>query len=143
MRRYFAYGSNMNEQQMSLPNRAPNAKKVGVRELVDYEFFINERGVANIRKNEERRVFGIVFNISAEDEKNLDEREGVQYGTNTQEYIPSLDAFCYVAANTIESHTPRANYLEKIVEAANHNEFPTEYIAELESWFSKQTSPLS
>jgi|SRR3989338_5741048 len=143
MRRYFAYGSNMDAEQMSQPDRAPNAEKVETAKLAGYEFFINERGVANIRKKGERSVFGIVFNISDEDEKTLNVCEGVQHGTNIQEHLSSLDAFCYVAANTTESYTPRDGYLEKIVKAARDNDFPPEYIAELEGWFSKQTSPSS
>ena len=141
MRRYFAYGSNMDTEQMSQPERAPSAEKVETAKLTGYEFFINERGVANIRKKDGGSVFGVVFHISDEDEKALDKREGVQYGTNAKEHLPSLDAFCYIAANTTESHKPRDGYLEKIIKAARDNNFPPEYIAELEGWFNKQTSP--
>ena len=76
MRRYFAYGSNMDARQMK--ERCPQSEKQEIVELSGYEFFINKRGVANIRQNKDKKVVGIVYTISEDDEKELDKCEGVQ-----------------------------------------------------------------
>lgn len=133
MRPYFAYGSNMDAEQMR--ERCPQSKRQKVETLSGYEFFINGRGFANIRKNKNKNVFGVVYTISEEDEKELDICEGVQYGTNTKENSPLLDAFYYIAKDTNEG-PPRKGYLEKIIKAGQHkdNDFPKNYIDELKSW---------
>ena len=45
---YFAYGSNMSTTQMT--QRCPNSMFAGVAALDGWEFFINERGFANIKE---------------------------------------------------------------------------------------------
>ena len=116
--------------------RCPQSDKQEVGKLPGYEFFINGRGFANIRKNKNKNVYGIVYDITDGDEKRLDGFEGVQYGTNTKERSPSLDAYYYIAQNTDEA-LPKKGYLEKIIAAAEANNFSKEYVSELESWLKK------
>lgn len=135
MKRYFAYGSNMDEEQMAEPRRCPEAEKVGNAQLSGYEFFINVRGVASIREQENKIVYGIIYNISEADEKNLDLREG--FNKNPRDYdkkdLPELNAFFYI--DPIEENgSPREGYVENIIKVATVNNFPKEYIAELERW---------
>lgn len=131
MKRYFAYGSNMDKQQMR--ERCPQSKEIEKAELIGYEFFINARGVANVRQKEGGKVLGIVYEISEEDEKELNSREGVQYGTNIQVHSPELDAFYYVAKETADG-SPREGYLEKIIDACQEADFPSGYVQEIKSW---------
>lgn len=131
MKRYFAYGSNMDATQMK--ERCPQSKKKETAELLGYQFFINKRGVANIRQNGDKKVLGIVYDISEDDEKELDKHEGVQFGTNTQEKSLPLNAFYYVAKE-IEEGSPREGYLERIIKAGQENNFSEDYIYELKQW---------
>ena len=134
MKRYFAYGSNMDKQQMK--DRCPQSEKQEKAELSGYEFFINKRGVANIRPNKDKRVLGFIYNITKDDEEKLDSFEGVQYGTNTKQNSIALNAFHYMAKEINEGQ-PREGYLEKIIKAAQVNDFPKEYVTELERWLNK------
>lgn len=132
MKRYFAYGSNMSGEQMAQPDRAPDAKKVEVVELSNYEFFIDARGVASIREKRDKRVLGIIYLISRNDEKKLDKKEGVpKFYVKTK--LPILNAFTYID-QTIEEGQPRNGYLEKIIKAAQSHNLPKEYVAELIRW---------
>lgn len=131
VKRYFAYGSNMDERQML--ERCPQSEKQEIAELTGYEFFINKRGVANIRPKKGKRVWGIIYNITEDDEEKLDKFEGVKYGTNIKDNSALLNVFYYVAKETNEGQ-PREEYLEKITESAEAHNFPEEYIAELKRW---------
>jgi gamma-glutamylcyclotransferase (GGCT)/AIG2-like uncharacterized protein YtfP len=103
------------------------------KELIDFEFFINARGFANVRQKKGKVVRGIIYEISEDDEKELDICEGVQYGTNTKVHSPSINASYYLAKETNEGE-PKEGYLERIIEASTVAGFPSDYIDELKSW---------
>ena len=77
-RLYFAYGSNINLDQMEY--RCPNAQVVGPVVLEDYKllFRSNTRsaGVATIKPHKGRKVYGLLWKITPECEKSLDIYEG-------------------------------------------------------------------
>ncbi len=130
MKKYFAYGSNMDAEQMA--RRCPQSifqKKVT---LLRYEFFINNRGFASIRKKKDSQVWGIIYTITDSDEASLDRYEGYPeiYGKLD---LPELKALCYVDS-TKDNGLPRDGYLEKIIQASKLHGFPKEYIAELRRW---------
>lgn len=99
-RLYFAYGSNLSPEQMA--HRCPDSIFLGKATLPEYRWQVNERGVANVvpapapvssspqqadRKGRRHRddeeaaaVEGLVYAISAEDERHLDLYEGVAKG---------------------------------------------------------------
>lgn len=124
---------------MAEPERAPDAKKIGVVILSDYEFYIDKRGVASIRAVAGKSVTGVIFEISKKDEANLDRKEGIKAGIYIKRHVPQLNALCYVGT-TKEEGSPREGYLEKIVKAARDNNFSPEYIAELEGWINKKST---
>ncbi len=113
--------------------RCPQSTEVEKTELTDYEFFINARGVASIRLKKGKRVLGLIYEITEDDERELDKCEGVQYGTNTQIHSPSIDAFYYLAKEMSEGE-PREGYLEGIIKASSVAGFPSDYVEELKSW---------
>ncbi len=131
MKRYFAYGSNIDAAQMK--NRCPQSEKLEKAKLSGYEFFINKRGYANVRQNKDKVVYGIIYEITEDDENKLDHCEGVQYGTNIKPTSAELNAYYYLAKETNEGQ-PKEDYLKKIIRAAKNNDFPVEYISELENW---------
>ena len=75
---YFAYGSNINLNQMEY--RCPNAQVVGPVVLENYKllFRSNTRnaGVATIKPHKGRKVYGLLWKITPECEKSLDIYEG-------------------------------------------------------------------
>jgi gamma-glutamylcyclotransferase len=72
---YFAYGSNMQLEQMT--RRCPDSRYLGRGILHNYKWQINERGVANIYLSEGNWVEGLCFLLSPDDEEVLDVYEGV------------------------------------------------------------------
>lgn len=94
-RLYFAYGSNISPEQMA--HRCPDSIFLGKATLPEYRWQVNERGVANVvpvprrspqeerkgrrgRDDDDAAVEGLVYAISAEDERQLDLYEGVAKG---------------------------------------------------------------
>ena len=77
-RLYFAYGSNINLDQMA--HRCPKAKVVGPVTLEGYELTFRGRtdgnGVANIEPKEGSVVHGLLWRITPECEMSLDRYEG-------------------------------------------------------------------
>lgn len=71
-KKYIAYGSNMNVEQMS--RRCPNAKPIGKTVLKNYKLVF--KGVADIEKSESEEVPVVVWEITKECEKALDIYEG-------------------------------------------------------------------
>ena len=75
---YFAYGSNINLDQMAF--RCPEASVVGPVTLENYELLFRGNGdgfgVATIEPKEGGKVFGLLWNITPDCEKSLDRYEG-------------------------------------------------------------------
>ena len=75
---YFAYGSNINLDQMA--HRCPAADVVGPVILEDYKLLFrgNYRGngVATIKPHKGRKVYGLLWKLTPECEKTLDAYEG-------------------------------------------------------------------
>ena len=100
MRTNFAYGSNINEEQMR--RRCPHSSLQGKATLPGYQFFINKRGVASIRRKPGKQVWGLIYTLTQNDEDSLDSHEGVpKYYTKKD--LPELNAFCYIGTSTTEN----------------------------------------
>ncbi|KAF3289500.1 hypothetical protein TWF970_003276 [Orbilia oligospora] len=74
-RYYFAYGSNLWLAQMAL--RCPGSTFVSIARLVNYRWFISERGYANIVRSPGDEVWGMIYTLTSNDEAALDIYEGV------------------------------------------------------------------
>ncbi len=73
-RLYFAYGSNINLEQMDC--RCPDATVVGPVSLENYELLFRASGVATIAPKEGGKVHGLLWSITPECERSLDRYEG-------------------------------------------------------------------
>lgn len=136
-RYYFAYGSNMDQAQMS--QRCPTAVLVGPARLLGYRFIINTRGVATIATEASSEVYGILWSIIEADERSLDKYEGVEWGTYTKRTVrietateKSARALTYIASDSTPG-SPRDGYVEKLVAAAEQHGLPDKYVEELRS----------
>lgn len=128
---YFAYGSNMSNEQMI--NRCPSAKKIGVGILYEYELNFNvyaphyDKNVAGISKKSGKLVKGIIYALSRNDISELTKIETPGYypkkvnvkRLNSQEEISST---VFVPQNTSNNQKKISkDYLENLIKGANEN----------------------
>ena len=138
-RPYFAYGSNMDLAQMA--ERCPGARVVDGAVLEGRRFIIAARGYASVVPAPGDAVFGLLWDLTPEDEASLDGYEGVRPGLYHKDECVVLTtggrnvrALLYLAAE-IGTGDPQPGYLEAIVAAARHHGLPEDYVARLEGWF--------
>ena len=119
-------------RQMS--QRCPDAELIGQASLADHVFLINRNGVATVVPEKNATVFGVLWEISADDEDSLDYYEGVSSGYYAKKkpsvQLPSgepREALTYVATDS-RPGMPRSNYLEGIIAAAVHHELPAQHV---------------
>ena len=78
---YFAYGSNLNFDQMA--NRCPDAVPLGKAILDNYALAFRGRddgnGVATVIPYKGRKVHGLLWELTSDNEESLDIREGVPF----------------------------------------------------------------
>ena len=121
---YFAYGSNMDEDQMA--RRCPNSRPFDIGELYGYALRMDAAGYAAIVEHEGSVVEGVLWTLDAEDEKTLDRYEGVACGCYEKKRMPVRlpggevrDALVYVSLRPpFEKKTHREDYLARVMKAA-------------------------
>lgn len=143
--KYFAYGSNMDLEQMK--RRCPdNFKLLGIAELEGWEFFINNRGKANIAidtVDPNSTVYGLLYDVSENCLDSLDKEEG--YLRVPKIYDCDLEkvkykgeitgAWVYVDKKNLQTGKPKPpEYLDRIIDVATNFKFPSEYIKHLKSF---------
>ncbi len=145
MNKYFAYGSNMNWEQMQ--SRCPSAKFLMVAVLRDHRLAFSRYskgrccGVADVIDCPGSNVWGVVYEVSDEDMCKLDTSEGYKYGREINSYnrekktvceglakASSLQVFTYVAEQQEGEHLPDKKYLGLIIDGAHHWKLPADYI---------------
>ena len=118
---YFAYGSNLNWNQM-LKDRCPGAKFITKYNLYGYKLIFSNYnskavfGHANIEKNKNSKVPGAIWNITRKNEKILDVYEGVPTYYQ-KEYIKcnKKKVLVYIQNNFVKKK-PSSSYLHTIIE---------------------------
>jgi gamma-glutamylcyclotransferase (GGCT)/AIG2-like uncharacterized protein YtfP len=139
--RYFAYGSNMDWQQMQ--RRCLSAKFVGVARLADYRFAIARHsrlrscGTANICAEPGSEVWGVVYDVSDQDLTTLDGFEdgyrrerALVYALNDGD--GPLEVIVYIADKENGVPLPNAAYKQHILDGARQWHLPQEYCDMLE-----------
>ncbi len=139
---YFAYGSNMNWEQMQ--RRCPSSQFVCVAKLPDYRFAIARHsrlrncGTANILPERGNEVWGIVYNVSDDDLAALDAFED-GYGRtsalvfNGDNGGQPIEVLVYVAAKEENIPLPNPEYKGLILQGARYWRLPQNYRAMLET----------
>jgi Gamma-glutamyl cyclotransferase, AIG2-like len=139
---YFAYGSNMNWEQMQ--RRCPSSQFVCVGRLPHYRFAIARHsrlrncGTANIFPEKDSEVLGIVYYVCDQDLNRLDSFED---GYRRKHVIihpinnghSSLASLVYIAPKEDFPPLPNAEYKRLMLEGALHWRLPDEYRLMLES----------
>lgn len=146
---YFAYGSNMDWQQIR--ERCPSARFICVAELKDHRLaFTRESknrgcGVADAVSEPGKNVWGVVYEMDEGDIHRLDKAEGFVPGRldnaynreDCQVYLDGdeekpLTVSIYIAVKQDNPPLPNLEYKKLIVEGAKFWQLPPEYIKKLE-----------
>lgn len=142
---YFAYGANMNSDQIN--QRAPGAKVVGVAALDGYDlafFGRSERwdgGLENAVRQPGATLWGVVYELSGPAFDRLDAWQGVRLDGTGDYFHSSADlraidgrtiaALMYRKSSLGDAVTPSAEYLDHIVAGARAHGLPADYVARL------------
>lgn len=87
-RLYFAYGSNMDFDQMEF--RCPGAKFLGVATLPHHRLRMDSAGYATVVPDPNSHVQGALWNLDGADESKMDYYEGVESGFYEKAYVSVL-----------------------------------------------------
>jgi len=136
---YFAYGSNMDAEQMK--ERISASEYVGVGYLPDHELVFNRKGsyrpggVASIVAKEGSTAYGVVWRMPSKVLPQLDQIEDPAAYERTEKTVHMLDgekfeSYVYVSfpQGDIDADP---EYLEVIISAAEKINLPTSYIDDL------------
>ena len=128
---YFAYGSNINLEQMDY--RCPDATVVGPVVLENYELLFRRGGFATIAPKEGGRVHGLLWSITPECERSLDYYEGYPrfYDKQTVTVRDGLGRELPVMAYIMDGRfrepmLPAESYYKGILEGYRQNGLPTQ-----------------
>jgi gamma-glutamylcyclotransferase (GGCT)/AIG2-like uncharacterized protein YtfP len=137
---YFAYGSNMDQDQMGA--RCPNSKMLGNAVLPGYRFAIDSSGFATVMPEPSSEVEGVLWLITDSDEQNLDRYEGVKkscykkarYSVKYGDEL--ISALCYVSLRD-SGEKARPGYMERVVKAAKDVALTEKYCALLNQFLPR------
>jgi gamma-glutamylcyclotransferase (GGCT)/AIG2-like uncharacterized protein YtfP len=146
---YFAYGSNMCEDQMV--ERCPSARFVGIATLRDYKLAFTRRsktrrcGVADAIESPGQVLWGVVYELRDSDIDSLDQSEGYRPGRQVGNSYWRLESHVYLhnderercrvwtyfAERQADPPKPNRAYADLIVGGARRWGLPPDYIAVL------------
>lgn len=134
--KYFAYGTNINNEQMK--SRCPSSEVLSKAKIGRYKFIFNSRGVATIIPDGNFEAHGVLYEIDKECLGNLKQFEGYPhlYRIEKVEVIDDdgcgVKAIVFIATDLIEGKA-RKEHLNIILEGAQENNLPLEYIKNLKN----------
>lgn len=147
--KYFAYGSNMLEERLQSPCRAPGAVFLNTGSIQGYRLRFHKKskdgsGKCNIVKtgSAEDVVYGVVFDVPENQLKALDKAEGVGYGYHHDCNIPvrltggtEMRMLLYVADSCCinDALIPYVWYQRLVTAGAEQHKLPKNYIADLKA----------
>jgi len=140
--KYFAYGSNMENSQMI--RRCPNFKLLGRAKLngfkLDFtkESSLWEGGVADIVKNLNNHVWGLLYELTEQDLDSLDTYEACstyykRKNISVEYKSKNVEVIAYEVVNKEPFILPSRKYMNVIIKAAIENYFPKGYVDFLKS----------
>lgn len=152
---YAAYGSNMHPEQML--QRAPHSPMAGTGWLHGWRLTFGgedlgwEGALATVVEDPMAKVFVVLYDMTKDDEKNLDQWEGSELGihkkircrvdrVSSDTTIDPVLAWLYVLDGW-EGGIPSARYLGVMAEAAEIAGAPTEYVHDLRTRPSSNIGP--
>jgi len=144
VKRYFAYGSNMLKEWM-MEDKGVVSPHSGKAELPGYKFTFNKPSTSNSSKgniveSEEERVYGLIFEVTDEEWRELAKREVGYHAVQVTITLPDggkEQVETFVADKTIDD-LPFDWYRDLIVEGAIQTGQPAHYIESLRAFKAKE-----
>ena len=156
---YFAYGSNMDEEDfekrcnkkgwrmVKFQNRRV-AKLNGYKLTFNYYSPSRKAGAANIMESKKDCAYGLLIEIEESNLETIRKKEGypnyydeISVDVETFDGTPSQDVKTYKVVKSREEHNhqpPTEEYMQLIIKNAKKYGFPKEYIEYLESFPTKK-----
>lgn len=136
---YFAYGSNMNRDQMT--RRCPGSEYGSLAVLRGWAYFINGNGYAGVEERPGSETHGCIWTLRESDWFALDQYEAVSEGFYERillEVEVGADRFkrevwVYLSIDRAYGR-PSANYQRIVEEGGREIGLPSEHLRILESW---------
>lgn len=137
---YFAYGSNMNLEHMR-KLCGWNFTIIGTVYLSNYNIAPDFRGYINIKPENGKKVYGVLYKVTQDALDALDEFEGYPSVFN-REMVTVMDdennefqAWVYIEApGQFGGNFVKAEYLNRVISGATQNHLPPEWISYLENF---------
>ncbi|MFM7542057.1 MAG: gamma-glutamylcyclotransferase [Actinomycetales bacterium] len=140
---YAAYGSNLDPRQML--QRAPHSPHLGTGWLRGWRLTFGgeeigwEGAVATLAEAPSESVFVSIYDLTRQDESNLDQWEGVTTNlySKIRVRVDTLTGvqLCYVyVLNSFEGGIPSKRYLEIMINAAIEAGAPSDYLDKLKKF---------
>lgn len=136
---YFAYGSNMSASR--LKERVPSAFSLGCYRLNEHDLRYHKISIdgsgkcdAYFTSGPDDAIYGVLFEIDANEKSVLDRIEGLGKGYEEKEIILTaldgslINATTYVASKIDESLKPYSWYLNHVFIGAREASLPSEYV---------------
>ena len=136
---YFAYGSNMNREQMS--RRCPGAEFGSLAVLKGWTYFINGNGYAGVQKRPGSETHGCLWTLSESHWVALDRYEAVAEGFYERVLLEvevgvhrmKLRTWVYLSTDRTYGR-PSSQYQRIVTEGGREIGLPTGQLGILESW---------
>lgn len=141
---YFSYGSNMSIRRLHA--RTPSAKRINTGRLEAHRLVFHKSGRDDSAKcdahhcgNPANFVFGVLYEIHADEKPALDDAEGLGAGYEIKNVSIKLDdgssveAFTYYATHIDTGLKPFDWYKEHVLIGAKENALPVEYVQLIEA----------
>lgn len=137
---YAAYGSNMEPTQMA--ERAPHSPMAGTGWLEGWRLTFGgenlgiDGALGTIVEDPASRVFVVLYDVTAPDEREMDRWEGQELGVRTKIHlrVQTMDgsalAWLYVL-DDYEGGLPSAHYVGLLADAAEAAGAPTDYVNDI------------
>ena len=121
-----------------MASRCPAAREIGTAVLPDWRFILARSGYATILPERGSRVVGVLWSLTTECERALDEFEEVDGGLFRRDSIvvAGEPALVYLATDSASSRA-RAGYVDAVIAAAEARGFPADYVEELRGWLKR------
>ena len=136
---YFAYGSNMNVNQMLA--RCPGAILGETAVLSGWSYYLNGNGYAGIEKNKGQKVYGCLWKLCEKHWYALDRYEGVEtrhYKRIKLEveinFSKKKENVWVYLSNNRDYGRPTQAYQNFVLQGARQLNLPVRYLKMLESW---------
>jgi gamma-glutamylcyclotransferase len=147
---YFAYGSNMFTKRLTQRVNSARAWRTGF--IAGYRLTFHKRSKDGSGKcdaeptgSPDDRVYGVVYEVNAKQEPELDEAEGVGrkggYKKTDVTVVCGTERICaktYCATDKDPKHIPYAWYKELVLAGAREHHLPEAYIQQIEDVESKE-----